>query len=355
MTLLNRFGCCPDGLVAATGPDNEGCFTCEGSGECESCNDTKFGCCPDGLRAASGDNFTGCEQPEEGSGEGFLPVTKEPEPEVDCAESEHGCCPDGLTVATGPNFDGCGVIDTDNCTLSYFSCCPDGSTPGIYIRNICLWAHNMKVAACPVRMRFTVVAPTVSHRLMDLAKKAAVLTHHMVAALITLSRHREPTSKQLEDLVMRGADVSIPLTGVVPMVTPLRRDPASRDAHATPSNLAAVPMGSPLQGGLKTKVDFVRMSKRISQQSSSAFYETNDTLSKVLGMLWSLFAGCGCENTQFGCCSDDRTPASGSELQGCGCEASKFGCCPDGVVEAQGDKFEGCDDVPLNAAGMELQ
>ncbi|CAG2056470.1 unnamed protein product [Timema podura] len=126
-----EFGCCPDGLVASTGPDNEGCFTCEGSGECESCNDTKFGCCPDGLRAASGDNFTGCEQPEEGSGEGFLPATKEPEPEVDCAESEHGCCPDGLTVATGPNFDGCGVIDTDNCTLSYFSCCPDGSTPAL--------------------------------------------------------------------------------------------------------------------------------------------------------------------------------------------------------------------------------
>nr|CAD7426582.1 unnamed protein product [Timema monikensis] len=346
VNLLNRFGCCPDGLVAATGPDNEGCFTCEGSGECESCNDTKFGCCPDGLRAASGDNFTGCEQPEEGSGEGFLPVTKEPEPEVDCAESEHGCCPDGLTVATGPNFDGCGVIDTDNCTLSYFRCCPDGSTPGIYIRNICvfwdsdLWAHNMKVAACPVRMRFTVVVPTMSHRLMDLVKKAAVLTHHTVAALITFSRHREPTSKavaastvpiaavptmlrQLEDLTMRGAAVSTLLMGVVPMVTPLQRGPASRDVHAIPSNLDAVLMGSPSHGGLKTKVSDI---------------------------LRSLFAGCGCENTQFGCCSDDRTPASGPELEGCGCEASKFGCCPDGVVEAQGDKFEGCDDVPLIAA-----
>lgn len=46
----------------ATGPNFQGCFVCEGSGECDSCNDTTYGCCPDNLRAASGPNFQGCEE-----------------------------------------------------------------------------------------------------------------------------------------------------------------------------------------------------------------------------------------------------------------------------------------------------
>lgn len=59
-------------MTPATGPDNEGCFQCEsddtdgsgsGSGpvECNSCDDTKYGCCPDNLRAAKGPDGEGCE------------------------------------------------------------------------------------------------------------------------------------------------------------------------------------------------------------------------------------------------------------------------------------------------------
>lgn len=61
-------------MTAATGPDNQGCFQCESSGdmeesgsgsgagpECNSCDDTKHGCCPDNLRAAKGPNGEGCE------------------------------------------------------------------------------------------------------------------------------------------------------------------------------------------------------------------------------------------------------------------------------------------------------
>lgn len=58
---ITRFGCCPDGKKEAQGPSYLGCFECEGSGECESCNDTKFGCCPDSDRPASGENFEGCD------------------------------------------------------------------------------------------------------------------------------------------------------------------------------------------------------------------------------------------------------------------------------------------------------
>lgn len=59
-----------------------------------------------------------------------------------------------------------------------------------------------------------------------------------------------------------------------------------------------------------------------------------------------MFAGCGCENTEFNCCSDERTPAKGPNFAGCTCDASQFGCCADGVEEAQGENFEGCLSVP---------
>ena len=39
-------------------------YECEGSGPCDSCNDTKFGCCPDGVSAAQGKDFEGCPDPD---------------------------------------------------------------------------------------------------------------------------------------------------------------------------------------------------------------------------------------------------------------------------------------------------
>lgn len=39
------YGCCPDGIIAANGPDYEGC---EGLDEAENCSETAYGCCPDG-------------------------------------------------------------------------------------------------------------------------------------------------------------------------------------------------------------------------------------------------------------------------------------------------------------------
>lgn len=41
-----------------------GCFECEGSADCDTCNATKYGCCPDGVRAATGPEFSGCEDVE---------------------------------------------------------------------------------------------------------------------------------------------------------------------------------------------------------------------------------------------------------------------------------------------------
>lgn len=38
-------GCCPDGIIAASGPNNAGCEDLEEKGNC---SESAFGCCPDG-------------------------------------------------------------------------------------------------------------------------------------------------------------------------------------------------------------------------------------------------------------------------------------------------------------------
>lgn len=54
------------------------------------------------------------------------------------------------------------------------------------------------------------------------------------------------------------------------------------------------------------------------------------------------YQGCkmACEEEQYGCCSDNITPAHGPNREGC-CLASPYGCCPDNIVHAQGPNLEG--------------
>ncbi|XP_046445127.1 papilin-like isoform X2 [Daphnia pulex] len=157
----SEFGCCPDQMTTATGPDNQGCFQCEasevegsgsgsgsGSGagpECNSCDDTKFGCCPDNLRAAKGPNGEGCEPVESGSGEigsgDDLPKT---ESDINCAETEFGCCPNSTIAATGPGSAGCDSL----CAETTFGCCDDNVTSahGPDKKGCCL---NTEFGCCP--------------------------------------------------------------------------------------------------------------------------------------------------------------------------------------------------------------
>lgn len=40
----------------------------------------------------------------------------------------------------------------------------------------------------------------------------------------------------------------------------------------------------------------------------------------------------GCASSEFGCCYDNETDASGPNGEGCPCSISEFGCCPDGLT-----------------------
>ncbi|XP_068083649.1 papilin [Anabrus simplex] len=312
-----QFGCCPDNMTAATGPENQGCFDCEGSGECESCNDTVYGCCPDGIRAASGENFTGCDDIE-GSGYGFVSSTTEGYEY--CGDSLHGCCPDGISAAQGPHFEGCGVINKEDCTLSYFHCCPDGITPAL----------GPDREGCP-RM------------------PCEDSTYGCCSDMITPSHgpHGEGCCLNTEfgccpDNILtaqgpnlEGCGCQYTRYGCCPDNTTAARGPNADGCGCQYTTHGCCPNKyTPAAGP-----DFEGCPCYTHQ-----FGCCPDGVTIARG---PRAQGCGCQNTEFGCCSDGRTPASGPDNTGCGCESSKYGCCPDGISEAGGDKFEGCKDAPI--------
>ena len=64
------------------------------------CEVSQFGCCPDEMHPAHGPDYFGC-----------------------CASSEFGCCADCVNEAQGPYGEGC------DCQSTQFGCCPDERTP----------------------------------------------------------------------------------------------------------------------------------------------------------------------------------------------------------------------------------
>lgn len=52
-----------------------------------------------------------------------------------------------------------------------------------------------------------------------------------------------------------------------------------------------------------------------------------------------------CKDTEYNCCSDGVTPATGPKNEGCPssmCNATLYGCCSDGFSISLGNDFEGC-------------
>ncbi|VDM61275.1 unnamed protein product [Angiostrongylus costaricensis] len=102
-----EFGCCPNWVTPANGPNNAGCpiFVLG------ACNETEYGCCHDDVTLARGPNLEGCGEPS-------------------CAASLYGCCKDRKTIAFGPHYAGCDRSSFP-CELSEYGCCADGETAAL--------------------------------------------------------------------------------------------------------------------------------------------------------------------------------------------------------------------------------
>ncbi|GLH10987.1 Papilin [Gryllus bimaculatus] len=64
-----------------------------------------------------------------------------------------------------------------------------------------------------------------------------------------------------------------------------------------------------------------------------------------------------CNETKYKCCPDGVSAATGPNGEGCPsshCEETLFGCCPDGISIAEGNDYEGCVDVPFDCQNTQF-
>ena len=97
------------------------------------CSTTAYGCCPNGVDPAFGPNFAGCDS----------------DSSPDCASTHYGCCLDGISTAEGPDFAGCpssiSIRESESeCRESAYGCCEDGVTP----------AYGPHSSGCPERIKY---------------------------------------------------------------------------------------------------------------------------------------------------------------------------------------------------------
>lgn len=65
-----------------------------------------------------------------------------------------------------------------------------------------------------------------------------------------------------------------------------------------------------------------------------------------------------CNETQYGCCEDGVSPASGENFEGCPesqCDQTLFGCCSDNKTPAEGNDNEGCPPPPPECLKSKLE
>ncbi|XP_053553760.1 LOW QUALITY PROTEIN: papilin [Bombina bombina] len=91
------YGCCPDGVTLASGPNGKGC----------PCQQARYGCCQDDVTVANGPDYEGCPQYYSDGNAGRNQRADPGMPSDECRTSQYGCCFDNANKASGPNGEGC--------------------------------------------------------------------------------------------------------------------------------------------------------------------------------------------------------------------------------------------------------
>ncbi|XP_048510814.1 papilin isoform X3 [Athalia rosae] len=364
-----EYGCCPDEVSPAAGPNNKGCPDSH-------CDETLFGCCPDNITPAEGNDFEGCPRACNETEFGCCPDDKTPAAGQDylgcCNTTEHGCCPDGITAASGPHEEGCEVETTspmtsttteeitteiststtveEGCASTEFGCCPEGKEPASGTdfagckeinRENCTESYY---GCCPDQ-----TSPALGENNKGCRMPCESSTFGCCTDGVT------PAHGPYYD----GCCLSTPY-GCCPDNIRFAQGPNLYGCGCEYSGYGCCPdnittaLGPNNEGCRCEHTTHGCCPNRINAASGPDFegcachtYQFGccpDGISVAKGPQG---LGCGCESTEFRCCSDGKTPAKGPNYAGCTCDASKYGCCPDGVEEAQGENFEGCRTVPL--------
>ncbi|XP_059058317.1 papilin-like [Achroia grisella] len=223
-----------------------------------------------------------------------------------CKSSKHGCCPDLRTPATGPFDEGCPNPET--CKESKFGCCPDGVSP----------APTAKGKGCPVTpCNETLFGCCES----DKKTPAEGNDQEGCPPACKFSKYGCCEDKQTK------------ATG--PKKAGCPETEAKKKAEEAKKKAAADKKKEEERKKATTKPQEVG---ECVKSKHGCCYDNSTEASGPNG------AGCPCNITEFGCCSDGVTAANDAEKSNCGktCNSSPFGCCPDGKTPAHGYENEGC-------------
>ncbi|KAK2191742.1 hypothetical protein NP493_46g01054 [Ridgeia piscesae] len=309
-----RHGCCPDGLVAAEGPNYLGCPARDPIPR-GACIEMDFGCCLDGITPAQGPFLYGC-------------------PKYTCQDTEHGCCSDGQTAAKGNDGEGC-PDRIYGCDRYGYGCCPDGKTS----------ATGPNYEGCPSRTPVGIqVHP---QRKEDKAEE--------------IDGSGEPCETGDCNVIVTGCSSSLygccqdgrtAASGPDYLGCP---GPKSLASPCASTAYGCCPDGvTPALGADNEGCDDAGSGEVEADCRASTYGCCPDGSTAAQG---PSYEGCDadCDAMAYGCCPDGIKAAEGPNFLGCveaevrvseaGCADDKYGCCPDGKTAALGPKNAGCPSV----------
>ncbi|XP_030854406.1 papilin isoform X3 [Strongylocentrotus purpuratus] len=123
------------------------------------------------------------------------------------------------------------------------------------------------------------------------------------------------------------------------------------------ANLETDTMLSTESTQLQTKSGQLHVSPEASNTNDSLSFEVVSSFNVAVpsshdenilndDILDSTESSVGCEESEFRCCPDGVTAATGPFSEGCrDCDQTPYKCCPDGITPAKGEDNAGCDDI----------
>ncbi|XP_013398726.1 papilin isoform X2 [Lingula anatina] len=375
----SKYGCCPDDVTEALGPDFEGCEDVDVV-EQVGCQTSEFGCCLDGVTSAKGPFMKGC-------------------PKFTCKETKYGCCLDEITPKDNAKGDGCPQSTQQDCGNMAYGCCPDGVIPAQGLNHFgCRREKTYENVESGKKLRELVVTkPSLLNGFdaEDLCPNGAgcedgsgeveecentiygCCDDGVTAAqgpqregCLTVTTIRTPTGKEIEQTTKKIAGPYVP--------TALKPTPGVEVLTTVETSIPVAT--TPLSASTPLPPDVTEVFT--PDGSSEAVPDTGSNEVLVGGCQGTQFGCCedgvtaaldedklgcpvlvgGCAGTQHGCCADGETTALGPNKAGCpetklvgGCAGTQHGCCADGVTSALGPDKAGCPEVEIvgGCAGTE--
>ncbi|CAH1791827.1 unnamed protein product, partial [Owenia fusiformis] len=295
----SAYGCCPDGMTASKGENNEGCPDDED--EKTDCQQTEFGCCRDDKTPAGGPFYEGC-------------------PDIPCKDSKYGCCSDDTTSAKGENKEGCQDEPET-----------EGGAP----------VEIQQAPPTPIAIPEGDKEPKDDDENSGDGEDASTVSPDVVTEV-------EPKTTTKKDVTTES-----------PIVKVTKSETKKTETKSVTAEPTAKPTTEAIaEEATETTTDAIKAStEEVSLCATFQFGCCPDGKTRALDENGS---GCKvepfCESMEFGCCNGTEIPALGSNGEGCGpsivvgdCHGAPYGCCPDGKTSANGPEKANCEPASISA------